>query len=594
MPKVPAAPDFDSQTTSLGQLLSDGHVIEAPGYQRPYSWRPDHAGKLLEDIRDAMEPADPTQSRRACFLSFMVFVDRRAAVTSLFPAWSRTKSERQLEVVDGFQRLTTLTMLLCLLRDIDAATAPANERLLSAISAGRGANARARVSLRGQDETFFHEHVRSPGASLQHSERDHRSPPEECILAARDHLREILLNLEPAERLRLADFLLDACFIVLVSSSDIDRAHHLFMILNATGKQLASKDILKADLLGKVPAHLSSVALAHWGEAETRAGSDFESVFSHIRVMYGRPKGDVITGIRAIAAQSGADAFITTVLRPVTEAFDEVRAAQHSGSAQSAEINLLLTYLSWIPFADWKPPTLLWWQQTRGDPAALLSYLKKLDRLALGVRLLGIGGGKREGRFGAVVSAIRKGGNLFAEGGPLDLTREELRNIQYHLRTLPARNSPAAKLLMMRLTDALAGRPESLSFPKPMTVEHVLPKTLGANNQWRDDFPDMAEREQCTESLGNLVLVTKGQNDRARNYSFVRKREVYFKTVGAPLPAINEGLRDKDEWKAADIRAREIELNALIDKCWDFRLTAARQDQAAAAPARRARKTKRA
>ena len=108
-----------------------------------------------------------------------------------------------------------------------------------------------------------------------------------------------------------------------------------------------------------------------------------------------------------------------------------------------------------------------------------------------------------------------------------------------------------------------------------MSVEHVLPRKSNPNSQWRGWFADPSEREVYTESLGNLVLVTKAQNDRAGNQDFARKLEVYFKTPAAPLPALNEALRGVSEWKAAQIKAREAELLRLIEGLWNFGLKVA-------------------
>jgi hypothetical protein len=231
-----------------------------------------------------------------------------------------------------------------------------------------------------------------------------------------------------------------------------------------------------------------------------------------------------------------------------------------------------LRYLGWHSFADWVPPAMLWWLEKGRDADGLARFLGKLDRLAFAVRILGIGGSKRARRFGAVVAAIRNGRDLDRADSPLELTRQELRAVQHNLRDLHERNAPAAKHLLMRLTEQkTGGAPFSLT-PSEVTVEHVLPRKLGANSQWRVWHPDAAERERSTESLGNLVLVTKLQNDRAGNQDLARKLDVYFNTAGAPIPAINEDLRGRSQWLAVDIKAREAELIRLIEELWSFDL----------------------
>lgn len=113
-----------------------------------------------------------------------------------------------------------------------------------------------------------------------------------------------------------------------------------------------------------------------------------------------------------------------------------------------------------------------------------------------------------------------------------------------------------------------------------MTVEHVLPKKFGGSSEWRRWHPDPADRELCTDSLGNLVLVTKDQNDKAGNHELARKLDAYFNTPGAPVVSLNEDLRGRKEWKAREIRAREAELFHLIEELWQFGVAAPRAQAA--------------
>jgi hypothetical protein len=195
--------------------------------------------------------------------------------------------------------------------------------------------------------------------------------------------------------------------------------------------------------------------------------------------------------------------------------------------------------------------------------------------LAFGIRVLNLSSDRRERRFDAVTQAIRTGKDLDDPNGPFAFTRNDLRTIQYNLRDIHGRQSKTAKHLLLRLNDLAAGSPVSTSLPENMTVEHVLPRKVTANGpQWRTWFPDADVREQCTESLGNLLLVTKPQNDRAANHDLAFKLKVYFATANAPDVAINDTLRGRAEWKEHDIKARESELLRQIDLLWQFAVPA--------------------
>ena len=557
---------FTAQIVHVFELLAN--LIQAPSFQRSFAWTPKEAGQLLDDISVALDEAE-AGAAGGYFLGTMLFIDRDGALAPSRLPW-RTRS-RNLEVIDGFQRLTTLTILLCALRDIDTpADRPANTRLLGAIQVAPDPSALPRLKLRGAEDKFFLDHVRAPGATRVPATPESLSPSQERIVEVRDHIVAVLTALDAAERRRLAEFLLERCCVVLVATTGIDRAHRMFTVLNTTGKELARNDILKAELLGSVASPADARCLAIWNEAETSLGEEFESLFSHIRAMYGRPGSQVIAGIIEIAKSRGAQSFIEDVLQPVARIMNDIRHARHSGSARSEAIVQYLRYLGWHSFSDWKPVALAWWMKNGKDAGALERFLASLDRLAFGVRILGIGGSKRARRFGSVIDAIESGRDVMGKDGPLQLTRAELRTIQHNLRDMHGRHASTAKHLLLRLTDAKVGRPESSLLPATMTVEHVLPKKFGGSSEWRRWHPDPADRELCTDSLGNLVLVTKDQNDKAGNHELARKLDAYFNTPGAPVVSLNEDLRGRKEWKAREIRAREAELFHLIEELWQF------------------------
>ena len=306
---------FTAQIIQVGQLFTNPILIEAPSYQRSFAWEAREGGQLLNDILSALEEAGGRDAGEY-FLGTMLFIDRDGAPSRL--SWPRSRSARVLEVVDGFQRLTTLTILFCVLRDLDAdADGPTQARLQTAIQAGMGNNARARLSLRPPEEAFFDKFVRTPGATRLTPGQQVLAPAEERLVQVRDHIIDGLRDHDATQRRRLADFLLDQCCMVMVATADIDRAHQIFTILNARGKPLARNDVLKAILLGNVSPKAAPQCLQIWSEAEALLGSEFESLFSHIRAMYARPGGKVISDIMKICSdRGGAQVFIERVLQP--------------------------------------------------------------------------------------------------------------------------------------------------------------------------------------------------------------------------------------------------------------------------------------
>ena len=61
-----------------------------------------------------------------------------------------------------------------------------------------------------------------------------------------------------------------------------------------------------------------------------------------------------------------------------------------------------------------------------------------------------------------MIDAIQAGRDVMGDDGPLQLTRSELRTIQHNLGDMHGRHASTAKHLLLRLTDAMAGKPQSL------------------------------------------------------------------------------------------------------------------------------------
>ena len=97
---------------NLNAVFSDDYVFTIPIYQRPYAWTPEQVNELLDDLLNAMQ----TDRTSPYFLGSVVLI--------------KTDDDSSSEVVDGQQRLTTLSILLCVLRDLapDRSSSPWQKR----------------------------------------------------------------------------------------------------------------------------------------------------------------------------------------------------------------------------------------------------------------------------------------------------------------------------------------------------------------------------------------------------------------------------------------------------------------------------------
>lgn len=550
-------PVLSTETLTLEALLGRRLRFRVPGYQRAYSWTTREAGQLLDDLLVALAE-DPGYGapREGYFLGAMLLIADDSDVAA-----------DMRDIVDGQQRLLTLTILLAVLRDLGADRGLALRDVLDPLlSAGPGSEGPLcqRIELHSEDNAFLQRFVLTPGACAIMPEVDVDGAAQR-ILDVREHFVGELVRHGSDELVELVGYLRSSCFAAVMTTRTIDRAHRIFTVLNNRGRPLARNDILKAQILGMIPAERRGAYSERWHALERRSGDRFEDLFSHIRSIYGRSRERVISGIGELVRESGgAERFFDTILEP----FGKIHAAIIEAAGPTPAIARSVGYLGWIGSTDWVPAAMLWWHICGGDPVPLEAFLRRYERLAFCLRLLGIGADKRHARFNAVSAAIRAGA-LDAPGSPLELTREETRNIVHNLRGLHTRSQLTCKLLLLRLNDEFAGSPQRLD-PQEYTVEHVLPQRPGRSSQWRKVFSSTEEREACTQSLGNLVIVTREQNERARNAELARKLAIYFAEGADRMPHITRDIEGLDAWGPADVKAREDRLLAAVERLWNL------------------------
>ena len=561
----------------IGDLLSGPFLLNIPVYQRPYSWGIDQAQQLLDDLMEAAGLGSDPEIDDSYFLGTILLMDGPGVQTTKM---TPKMSPREFDVVDGQQRLVTLLTLFCVLRDLeDGARKVISKRVQGMVLAQHGSRffrtERFRLHLSSRDRIVFEDYVLPAGKTLLDPDTVGVAAADEALLIVRDVLVSELSRLPDAARQQLFDFVADRCNAVVIISHDIDRAHRLFVVLNERGKKLQRDDILKADILSRVPSAKINWVAQKWDETSTLLGKDFEVFFSHVRKIYGYDNRQVVSGVRSVVSDvGGAEPFINTVFLPLSRTYQTIRSSGEVGLPDS--IKRRLFYLNRLSDGDWAPAAMLALKDWDRDPERAEILISEIDRMANLMRLLCAGTGKRVRRFADIVDAIKSGQPLNESHAAFQLSREESRSIAFHLKDMHKRGPKICKLLLMRLGDVLAGT-QSDADPDLYTIEHILPQRPSASSEWRRLFPTAEERAQCVESLGNLVLISQTQNDKARNASFAVKKVIYADAPeSAPLHAITRDAVAYEQWRSEEIEERETKLLVMISNMWRIDLPPAK------------------
>ncbi|TAX97693.1 DUF262 domain-containing protein [Rhizobium leguminosarum] len=496
------------------EVLGDRFLHEIPGYQRPYAWRTEEAGQLLVDLLEALEQA----TDEPYFLGSIVLI--------------KPTGELVGQVLDGQQRLTTLTILGAVLRDL--ATAAQEKSALDSIvyiepNAFLNQQEAIRLKAHEDDRVFFKESVQRPGATAkaQPSEQP-KTEAQKNMWANAQALRSMVLELTEKTRQSLVTFLINKCVLVVVSTESRAAALRIFKVLNDRGLDLTNADVIKADLLAKFGNEEEMRHQAQrWRNYENELGrQEFEGLLETLRFIKEESKNrrtlsDAYTERFKDANAADVRSFLDEELAPAKIQYERIIQVDASGfpEAMKPAAEEALAGLSLVPNKDWVPVALA--ASLTLEPGHLLETLEGLEGVAWMMQLSRKYDNQRMNRYVEILKAMNDPEKLPAS---LRLTPDEAQEGREALGGALYNKFPTrvVRAILERLDRLLSEQPVEWSGQK--TVEHILPQNPG--NGWVS-FAD-ADRVRITDTLGNLVLLTSRKNSSASNLPYADKVKVYF------------------------------------------------------------------
>ncbi|MDE0071883.1 MAG: helix-turn-helix domain-containing protein [Caldilineaceae bacterium] len=552
---------IEAKELQLVSIFDDSYRFEVPEYQRPYAWTTEQTGELLDDILRAMGKVEEVHDAPPYFLGSIVIIKK-----GLRP---------QAQIVDGQQRIATLTILFCVLRELAAESdkSSIDRYVYEPGDKFAGIQGHYRLAVRGRDNSFFRDNIQERGKLSAAVKRPLTGLPDSQrgMVQNAGYLMEALAKLDERRRDTLMQFLVQRCYLVVVSTSDRNSAYRIFSVLNDRGLDLSPTDILKADIIGSLPKDSRAHNTAVWEEIEEDLGRDrFRDLFAHIRMisMKSRAQGTLQQEFQEhVLKEVDREAFIEKVLEPYAEAYVTVTGATYQRAGGSGEVNRYLRFLNRLDNFDWIPPAMAFFRRHDNDPDAIFRFVRDLERLAYKMFIMRENINRRIQRYRSVLHSIQRWEDLSAARSPLQLDPEEKAVL---LRVLdgPIYMRPRVpRVLLLRLDTLLAEAGASYEHPI-ITIEHVLPQNPKRGSQWYRDFPDDEERTEWTHRLANLVLLSRIKNSGASNYEFDYKKREYFQKGGAAAFVLTASVRDESEWTPAVLARRQRKLIDVLTKEW--------------------------
>ncbi len=550
----------------LMKIFSSDFAYFIPSYQRPYAWTEEEAGILFDDLYDFYK----TVVDDNYFLGSIVLI--------------KEEDKPRSDVIDGQQRLTTLTILLAALTSYFDGDLR-NDYLDYLKEPGRisqGIPYRPRLCLRLKDQPFFEKYIQN----VQLDELTNINPtilPNEAQRHIQTNCKILLEKIDKAfksvdEIKAFGSFLVQRCFIVAVYTPSQQSAFRVFSVMNSRGLDLLPTDIIKADIMGNIlPEKQQEIYTDKWENLEVQTSrTGFNDLFGHVRMIFvkAKAKRTVLEEFRefVLPTVSSGEELIDNVLTPYADSYCEIKDSHYNSNKNVSEVNDYLLWLNRIDNSDWMPSAILFLAQQRNEPDYVLWFFKKLERLAAYLNITSKDINKRIERYSKILSEIEAGTHsMQAPLKIVELTdgekKEFLETLDGNIYGLTARRR---NYVILRLDSFVSCGGASYD-SRILTIEHVLPQTVDPKSNWAKLWPNEDDRNIWLNKIANLVPLTRRHNSQAQNYDFDVKKTSYFTGKnGTTSYALTTQVLGEQDWGKSVVAARQHNLLNEFKNNWEL------------------------
>lgn len=546
-----------AQDLQFTQLLQGAKQFIIPIFQRPYSWEIAHCEQLWHDILRVGGHAELDSH----FIGSAVYIPE-AETSAAISRWL---------VIDGQQRITTLSLLLLALKqrleadEVDTPVSAAEiEDYYLTNRHGKGEQRYKMLLTRTDKDTLV-------------ALVDGKPAPEEASQRIVENFQFFV------EKLRDAD--LDAVYagiqkLMIVDvrlQQGIDNPQMIFESMNSTGKALTQADLIRNYVLMGLP-HVEQTRLYedYWRPMETLFGAEnynkhfdeFMRFFLVIRTGNHRTRKDeVYNEFKTYSLSQKVEPLLAALVE-----FARYYCAMALGNEKDAELARAFQDIRELR-ADVCYPMLMEvyhdYAQEQLGKEDLSQILLLVESYVFRRAICDIPTNSLRQTFATFCRRLKKDRYLESVKAAFLLLPsyrrfpgdEEFRR-QLQVRNLYKFNR---RSYWLRRFENF-GRKERVMV-QDYTIEHIMPQNDNLGAAWKQSLGDDWARvhEQYLHTLGNLTLT--GYNSEYSDRPFAEKRDMEGGFAHSPLK-LNEGLGSCADWNEQEIQARAKRLAERAMDIW--------------------------
>lgn len=540
--------------TKLQKILEGTQQYMVPLFQRPYSWERQQWENLWDDLIDLTEQ----ETMRPHFMGSIVTMQTNSVPEGV----------SKYLLIDGQQRLTTILILLAVIRDRaqqNQETEELGQEINETILINRFKKDLERYKLQPTqaDRLNFHQIINGGSPNSQ------KSLINDCY-----RFFDKKIRLRKIELTSVKTAIISGLSLVSITLDQDENPYLVFESLNAKGKALSQADLIRNYFFMKIHVDQQEKIYAqYWEPMQNNLGEGLTECIRHYLMKDGLEvkKDQVYLTLKDKVNPKNA----LESLQDLTKFIGYYQKLIEPSQETNKSISNCLMRLQRLDVTTVYPFLLNCYNDYINGEFSVDDFVEVLniiENFIIRRFVCKLPTNSLNKMFPSLYIQIKqKIDRNFMEGLKDILTgkkyprddefKSRLKEVELY-GTATSSKPKKGKLILESIEQSFNHKEEV--FFNNLSIEHIMPQRL--NKDWEKSLGEDWEitHELLLHTLGNLTLT--GYNSELSNYPFSKKREILLESK----LRLNEYFKDKKTWQRKDIEERAEYLAEICLKIWPY------------------------
>jgi uncharacterized protein with ParB-like and HNH nuclease domain len=571
---------FDASLVSVYKLFKD-NAYNIPVYQRDYSWEREQWEQLWNDLSGYKE-SDGEEH----FLGPIIITP------------SEDGSDIS-EVIDGQQRMTTLQIIIAIIRDqwvlmgdksvTQSGASVPNKQLTSELIYSLTPTVRYNFTPNKHLRKIFLDFIQRPVEDKNRKKFENKeafngyaySDRASEVVRAYKYFSEKIMALGESDLRKFEHYFLQRVRVLVVRAGGSSNAFLLFETLNYRGLELTQTDLVKSYLFSRIITEDSDDKYVNeWDQVVENVGNKSPDLFlRHYLLLYSKKvlKRDIYAEIKIKYKTKEAAIQFVDELQKFSSLYSYIVRENDFQGTNKAILNSLFNDLALLS-VDTQNIYLLailyryYSEQEKMDLAKIENAARLSETLSFRWTTCGRNAQDLETIYQEAASMImdeitpddnfENAQELILNALPSD------QEFTISLQTAIIKSNRRAQYILRKIDEWQNGDGSYvLMDPTKLHLEHVAPQRPSGKYDWKLKMKGDSNYREIIYRIGNLVLLPERMNKEASNLPFEKKKPIYIKN-SSKLPTLTKEIATIADWNQNVVNDRSKDISMIAAEVW--------------------------